>query len=137
MISRVVFDTNTVVSALLFAKGRLAWWRTHWRDGGCIPLTSKATAAELNRVLSYPKFRLSQEDRLELIADYLPYCELVEATTRYPAICRDIKDQLFLDMAHSAGAHFLVSGDQDLLVLAGQTSFLIETPEAYRGRFPA
>jgi putative PIN family toxin of toxin-antitoxin system len=131
----VVFDTNTVVSALLFANGRLAWLRTRWRDGSCIPLTSKAAAAELNRVLSYPKFQLSQEDRFELLADYLPYCELVEVATKCPVICRDIKDQHFLDLALSGGAHFLVSGDQDLLVLAGQTAFLIETPEAYRSRF--
>jgi len=132
---RVVFDTNAVVSALLFANGRLSWLRAHWSDGSCIPLTSKATASELHRVLSYPKFQLSQEDRLELLADYLPYCELVEVATGCPAICRDIKDQHFLDLALSGGARFLVSGDQDLLVLAGQTAFLIETPEAYRNRF--
>jgi putative PIN family toxin of toxin-antitoxin system len=131
----VVFDTNAVVSALLFANGRLAWLRGHWSDDSCIPLTSKATAAELNRVLSYPKFQLSQEDRFELLAEYLPYCEPVEVTTGCPAICKDIKDQIFLDLAHSGGAHVLVSGDQDLLVMAGQTAFLIETPEAYRSRF--
>lgn len=131
----MVFDTNTVVSTLLFANGRLAWLRGHWSDGGCIPLTSKAAMAELNRVLSYPKFQLSQEDRFELLADYLPCCELVEVVTRCPAICRDSKDQHFLDLALSGGAHFLVSGDQDLLVLAGQTAFLIETPETYRSRF--
>lgn len=132
---RVVFDTNAVVSALLFANGRLAWLRTHWRDGGCIPLTSRATAAELNRVLSYPKFQLSQEDRLELLAEYLLYCEPVEVSTSCPAICTDIKDQIFLDLAHSGGACVLVSGDRDLLVIASQTAFPIKTPEAYRSRF--
>jgi hypothetical protein len=35
------------------------------------------------------------------------------------------------------GASLLVSGDIDLLVMAGQTEFLIETPEAYRLRVEA
>lgn len=131
---RVVFDTNTVVSALLFSDGRLAWLRSHWREGGCMPLISRATAAELTRVLGCPKFRLSQEDRLELLADYLPFCETVEAVQGSPSICRDTNDQPFLDLAQTGGAKILVTGDSGLLALAGQASFLIETPEDYRQR---
>jgi len=56
---RVVFDTTTVLSALLFADGRLAWLRQHWREGGCVPLISRATAAELTRVFRYPVYGLS------------------------------------------------------------------------------
>lgn len=134
MSPRVVFDTTTVVSALLFANGRLAWLREHWREGGCVPLISRATAAELMRVLGYPKFRLSADDRRELLAEYLPCCEVIEATERCGLLCRDGNDQLFLDLAQSGGADVLVSGDQDLLALAGQTKFLIESPEAYRRR---
>jgi putative PIN family toxin of toxin-antitoxin system len=131
---RVVFDTNTVVSALLFANGRLAWLRSHWREGGCTPLISCATAAELHRVLGYPKFRLSPDDRLELLGDYLPFCETIELVARCPAVCRDKSDQPLLDLAQSGKADLLVTGDDDLLALAGQTAFLIETPEDYRRR---
>jgi putative toxin-antitoxin system toxin component, PIN family len=134
MSRRVVFDTTTVVSALLFANGRLAWLRQHWREEGCTPLLSRATAAELTRVLGYPKFRLSQDERRELLAEYLPYCEVIELTEKCDLICRDINDQPFLDLAQSGKADLLISGDQDLLVLASQTGFLIETPEAYRRR---
>jgi uncharacterized protein len=131
---RVVFDTTTVVSALFFRNGRLVWLRQHWRDGGCVSLISRATAAELTRVLGYPKFALSPEDRRELLAEYLPYCEVVEPTERCASVCRDANDQPFLDLAQSGRADVLVSGDQDLLALAGQTTFLIETSEAYRRR---
>lgn len=131
---RVVFDTTTVVSALLFRYGRLAWLREHWREAGCISLISRATATELTRVLCYPKFALSPEDRREVLAEYLPYCELIEPANRCALVCRDAKDQAFLDLAESGTADLLVSGDQDLLALAGQTAFLIETPEAYRRR---
>ena len=129
-----MFDTTTVVSALVFANRRLSWLLPHWQEGGCTPLISPATATELTRVLLYPKFRLSLDDRRELLAHYLPYCEIVEQVTRCPQICRDEKDQPFLDLAQSGRAELLVSGDNDLLALAGQTTFLIETPEVYRVR---
>jgi putative PIN family toxin of toxin-antitoxin system len=131
---RSVFDTTTVVSALLFKNGRLAWLRQHWTNGGCAPLICRATAEELTRVLGYPKFALSPDDRRELLAEYLPYCEVIVLQDRCAFVCRDANDQAFLDLAQSGKADFLVSGDQDLLVLAGKTRLLIETPETYRRR---
>lgn len=115
MSRRVVFDTTTIISALLFTNGRLTWLRQHWKEGACTPLVSRATASELTRVLGYPKFRLSEDDRRELIADYLPYCEIVDQIQACPHICRDEKDQPFLDLAQTGGASLLVSGDKDLL----------------------
>jgi uncharacterized protein len=132
--SRVVFDTGTVVSSLLFADGRLAWLRSHWYRGECIPLISTTTATELTRVLTYPKFRLSIDDRRELLADYLPFCAVITPTRKCKILCRHAKDQPFLDLAESGQAECLVTGDRDLLALAGETSFVIETPEAYRIR---
>lgn len=132
MTLRVVFDTNTVVSALLFREGRLAWLRLHWAEVGCVPLISRETAEEMTRVLGYPKFQLSIEDRRELLAEYLPYCEIVRDQDICPAVCRDAKDQMFLDLAQSGKADVLVSGDRDLLELAGKTVFRIEAPEVYR-----
>ncbi len=134
MSRRVVFDTTTVVSALLFVNDRLAWLRQHWRERGCVPLISRATAAELTRVLRYPKFGLSTDDARELLADYLPYCEVVEPAERCASLCRDADDQMFLDLAQSGRTDLLISGDQDLLTLAGETTFLIESPEEYRTR---
>ena len=134
MRSRVVFDTATVVPALVFADGRLAWLRSHWSGGDCVPLISSLTAAELTRVLAYSKFQLSIDDRRELLADYLLFCEVIPATRRCKILCRDAKDQPFLDLAESGKAECLVSGDRDLLVLAGKAPFVIETPEAYRVR---
>ncbi len=134
MTLRVVFDTTTVVSALLFANGRLAWLRRHWREGECVPLLSAVTAAELTRVLAYPKFQLAREEREELLADYVPHCRIVERVRACPQTCRDANDQPFLDLAESDGAEVLVSGDKDLLALEGKTGFAIETPEGYRRR---
>ena len=134
MTQRVVFDTTVVLSALAFQGGQLAWLRGHWRDGGCIPVVSRDTVAELVRILDYRKFRLTAERRHELLADYLPYCEIIDVARKCVIVCRDPKDQPFLDLAHSGKAESLVSGDRDLLALAGQTEFLIESPEEYRRR---
>ena len=97
-------------------------------------MISRATAAELTRVLAYPKFKLQSDSRLELLGDYLPYCETIERVEPCPIVCRDAKDQIFLDLAHCGGAEILVSGDQDLLVLADEPTFFIESSEAYRQR---
>ncbi len=131
---RVVFDTAAVISALLFPGGELSWLRQHWQQEACVPLLSRATAAELMRALSYPKFCLSPEERRELLADYLPWCMVVSVKSQSTMICRDPNDQMFLDLARSGKADVLVSGDKDLLALAGGAAFVIESPAAYRRR---
>ena len=130
--TRIVLDTSTVVSALCFRVGRLLWIKWHWQEGACRLLISQATAAELTMVLNYPKFHLPNDQQNELLAEYLPYCEIVEATRNCPVVCRDRKDQPFLDLAHSGRAEFLVTGDKDLLALAKKTKVAIQSPEEYR-----
>ncbi len=134
MTQRIVFDTSVVLSALVFQGGNLAWLRAHWVHGACIPLASRETVDELMSILQRRKFQLTAEERHEILADYLPFCEIVEPTKKCNVVCCDVKDQPFLDLAHSGKADSLVSGDRDLLVLAGQTKFLIETAEEYRRR---
>ena len=129
----VVLDTNLVLSALVFAGGRLALLRSAWQSSRCVPLVSKATASELMRVLAYPKFKLSAADRDELLADYLPYCHSVRIPARLPKLpqCRDANDQMFIELAAVGKADLLVTGDRDLLVLAPAFRRRIVTAEAF------
>lgn len=130
---RVVLDTNLVLSALVFANGRLAALRHAWQGGTCVPLVSKATTTELIRVLAYPKFKLSDEDQQELLADYLPWCTVVRIPNPPPITpnCRDPFDQPFLQLAIAGKADYLVSGDQDVLSLAGQCKCPIVTADQF------
>lgn len=130
---RVVLDTNLVLSALVFANGRLAPLRHAWLGGRCLPLVSKATTAELIRVLAYPKFKLSDEEQQELLADYLPWCATVRISNPPPATpsCRDPYDQPFLQLALAGKADFLVAGDNDLLSLHTQFACPIVTAEQF------
>ena len=129
----VVLDTSLVLSALVFANGRLAALRSAWHRGQCIPLLSPATASELMRVLNYPKFKLGAADREELLADYLPYCRSARIPARLPKLprCRDANDQMFIELAAAGKADFLVTGDKDLLVLAPEFRRPIVTAEVF------
>jgi len=133
---RAVVDTNVVVSALLFARGRVSWLRTALRSGKVVPVVSRATIQELVRVLKYPKFALSREDREELLADFLPFAEICPEpvpSLRYVE-CRDPDDKVFLELAIASGADVVVTGDADLLTLAGSAGVPILTPAEFRER---
>ena len=132
---RVVLDTNVLVSALLFPSGTVAWLRTAWQARAVVPLASRETTAELIRVLSYPKFQLTDEEREDMLADYLPWCETVRLSEPPGVpVCRDPFDRPFLELALGGHADALVTGDGDLLTLAPVFSVPILTPDELRGR---
>lgn len=130
---RAVVDTNLVVSALVFGKGRTVQLRTAWQGGRFRPLVSKCTAMELLRVLAYPKFELSEAEREDLLADYLPYCTTVKMPSKLPAVpeCRDPFDVPFLELALAGHADYLVTGDEDLICLAKDFPVAIVTADAF------
>jgi len=135
---RAVFDTNTIVSALLFSNGRLSWLRYHWAQQLSIPVVSQETVKELLRVLAYPKFKLTSEEQNELLADFLPFAQTINIDQNEKFSlpnCRDKFDQKFLILTHKADVDFLITGDKDLLVLDDQTEFEIITPGEFRQRF--
>ena len=112
-------DTNSIISALIFSRQKMVWLRQSWQSGAIIPLVSKETASELLKVLSYPKFKLTNRERLILLADFMPYVEtvtLLEVPPDLPVI-RDKADQIFITLAVFGNADALVTGDNDLLVL--------------------
>jgi putative PIN family toxin of toxin-antitoxin system len=134
---RIVLDTNVLLSALLFHGGSLSWLRAAWQSKAIRPLAGRDSTAELIRVLGYPKFHLADDEREDLLADYLPWCETV-TISRPPEIpnCRDPFDRAFLELALAADADALVSGDKDLLALASTFSVPILTPREFRDRLP-
>jgi len=136
---RVVIDTNVIVSALLFALGRVSWLRMAVGSRAIVPLVSRATVQELVRVLEYPNLELSREDREELLADFPPYAEVSPEPARNlgDVECRDPHDQVFLGLAIASGVDLLVTGDADLIALAGQVGVAIVTPAELRERVEA
>lgn len=121
-VPRVVLDTNVLLSALVFTGGVMARLRSLWTSERLRPYASKETIHELIRVLASNKFKLNASDQEGLLADYLPFAQLADTSAKVVQasvpICRDPKDQMFLNLAVSARVDYLVTGDQDLLVLS-------------------
>lgn len=120
--ARLVLDTSVVVSALVFGGGWGAQLRAAWQAGRFVPLASAGTTRELIRVLGYPKFKLSLAEQEELLADYLPWVEVVQVvrTPRSAPVCRDRFDQPCVDLALASRADALVAVDGDLLAMRGK-----------------
>jgi len=132
---RIVLDTNVLLSALLFHAGALSWLRLAWQSEAIHPLASHDTTTELIRVLSYPKFKLSSDEREDLLGDYLPWCETVTVPNKIKLPdCRDPFDRPFLALALTAKADALITGDKGLLALSHLFAVPILTPAALRDR---
>jgi len=133
-LQRVVFDTNVVVSAFLFRSGTLAWLREAIAKGAMIPLVSDETLAEVVRVLSYPRFALTAEDRDNIVVHYMEHAEAFRQPRTRAALpqCRDPHDQMFIRLAYAAKADAIVSGDDDLIVLAAASRIAILAPAAFQ-----
>jgi uncharacterized protein len=113
----VVLDTNILVSALLF-HGELSKIVNLWKNKSILPVFTKETFAEFREVLHYPKFSLREDEMRAILEDeVLPFFEAVEAEQQIERICRDSHDDKFIVCAMAAKADYVVSGDEDLLVL--------------------
>lgn len=113
-ITRVVLDTNVLVSALLF-RGEVSRLAELWKSGKIVSVVSPATFKEFKDVLAYPKFSLAESEIRTIIEDeVLPFFEVVDVHEEISGSCRDADDNKFLACAVSASADYIVSGDKDL-----------------------
>jgi putative PIN family toxin of toxin-antitoxin system len=87
---------------------------------------------ELDEVLRRPKFDayLPKELRLEFLAALVRECEEVTVAERM-TICRDPRDDKFLELAAAGRATHVVSGDADLLELHPFRTVRIVTPAEF------
>ena len=119
---RVVLDTNCLISALLFSRGRFAWLRDAWQSRRFVTLASHHTVSELMRVLAYPKFKLTRYEQETLLGELLPYVETVRIASNADGLpeIRDSDDIIFLVLAAVGLADALVTGDGDILAVREQ-----------------
>lgn len=128
---RYVFDTNTLVSALLFEQstpGRALYAAI---DTGRL-LLCQETSAELAEVLARPKLEryFEAEDRERFLTAVAREAVEMEITGAAQG-CRDPKDDKFLELASLGGAQCIVSGDRDLLVLQSFQGIPVLTPAQF------
>ncbi len=133
---RYVFDTNTLVSAALFASSVPRQAFDLARVTGVL-LSSAATIHELVTVLLRPKFDryLTRAKRERFLAGVSQQAQLVAVSGQVVA-CRDPKDDMFLDLAVHGAASAIITGDADLLVLHPFRDIPILTPQQFVQRNP-
>lgn len=125
---RVVADTNVIVSA--FAAGGNPKAILLMAAAGEFDLfASQAILEEVTRVLGGPKFRWPM-DRLMEALGALPARILDPGPPRL-SVVRDHDDNRILECAIAARAHYLVTGDRDLLILGRYFRTRILTPREF------
>ncbi|MEG3435618.1 putative toxin-antitoxin system toxin component, PIN family [Pannus brasiliensis CCIBt3594] len=114
---RFVFDVNVIVSALLFPRSNPRQALDIARYQGRILMTD-TIQEELITVLYRPKFDkyLTLDDRTVFLTELLPRVVWIESIEPIEE-CRDSKDNKYLELAVSGRAKYLITGDEDLLVL--------------------
>ncbi|MFM6455869.1 MAG: putative toxin-antitoxin system toxin component, PIN family [Planktothrix sp.] len=135
MTNRFVIDTNVLISALLF-QNSIPFRAITLAEKQGIILYSEASLNKLEQFLNRKKFKkyLSLEDRQVFLLKFISTSELVSITEKI-AVCRDEKDNKFLELAVSGNANVIVTGDLDLLVLNPFQAVEIVTPDIFIDRF--
>ncbi|MFZ5911835.1 MAG: putative toxin-antitoxin system toxin component, PIN family [Chloroflexota bacterium] len=128
---RVVFDTNVLISALLFESSMPAQAFFSAISKGKI-LISTALVNEVYRVLSRPKFDryINDVQREDFMLALVETGVLIDVTETLN-VCRDPKDNMVLELAVSGKADAIVTGDSDLLVLNPFQKIAILTPQTF------
>ena len=93
---------------------------------------STSVDAEIAEVLGRPKFaRVLSIERRELILNTIRRMAVWFVPSEPVTDCRDPKDDKYLELALAAGAAFIVSGDDDLIVLHPWRGVSIVRPADY------
>ena len=132
---RAVIDTNTLVSGLISPQGVPAQIIGHWQAGNFLLITSPTLLAELRRVLEYPRVaaRLgwSEPERARFLNSLTTLALVTPGSLQLPGVTRDPHDDAVVVCAVEGRAAFLVSGDQDLLVLRQYQGVRMVTPREF------
>src|SRR3989337_4538694 len=132
---RVVLDCNVLVSALLFDTSMPGKALLRAKSISSTLLISHHVFTELIEVLMRPKFDkyVSKEIRQLFFEELKILCTNVEITENIK-LCRDPKDDMYLELALSGKADCIITGDQDLLAINPFENIPIITPLEFLNR---
>ena len=132
--ARYVFDTNVLVSALIFKDSKPGHaFRYALRNGQV--LLSLPALEEIAEVMSREKFGryVTAEERDEFLQALVGRARFIEPAAQI-RICRDPEDDKFLELAISGAADHIISGDDDMLALSPFRGIEILTPDDFLSR---
>ena len=120
MLLKLVLDTNTLVSAFFWEGNEAELFRKIEQGKAKLYITGEILK-EVEQVIKRPKFNeVMKKANLtpdQIIQKIVSISHLVISPKLNIKVCRDEKDNKFLECATSAKTDYLISGDQDLLSL--------------------
>lgn len=131
---RAVFDTNVLVAAFL-TEGICSTLLLRARRGECELILSTDIIKEFERTLRR-KFLVSQSEMSnvrKVLAEAT--LDVFQKVNPIAPVCRDPDDDRILACAREAHADYIVTGDQDLLVLKRYGTTRIVTPRDFESLF--
>lgn len=126
-----ICDTNIFLSALLSKKSP-PFKSVDFVIDHAFFAFSRETMNELEEVLFRPKFdKFISREKREKFLQKIVGCSIFFEIYQMVDICRDPKDNKFLDVAIASYADYLITGDDDLLVLENIGNTSIITPRTF------
>lgn len=117
---RAVIDTNVIIRAAIRPHGSVGPVAQRLREGAYLLIISEILFDELIEKLREPrigrKYNLDQQAIQDFVGELAVSSELV-APTRIIYVCRDEDDNRVLEAAVTGRADYIVTTDEDLLVL--------------------
>lgn len=117
---KLVLDTNTIISAF-FWEGNEAELLRKIEQGKATLYLSEEILTEIEEVIKRQKFNAVMEKAgvtpNQVMQKITSLSHVVIASNMNVNLCRDKKDNKFLECAEKAKAVYIVSGDEDLLSL--------------------
>ncbi|MBM3182043.1 MAG: putative toxin-antitoxin system toxin component, PIN family [Chloroflexi bacterium] len=133
MTERVVFDTNAMISGLLW-KGKPYHCLLLARSRVIQAVYCNPMLAELTEKLR-GKFKYSENHIHAVVADIRRYAERVEIAGSLRVVQADPDDDKFVECAVAGQASFIISSDHHLLDLGEYQNIKIVSPEEFLSRF--
>ena len=128
MLLKLVLDTNTLVSAFFWEGNEAELFRKIEQGKANLYITIEILK-EVEEVIKRPKFnevmRKANLTPDQIMQKIVSFSHLVIAPKLNIKVCRDEKDNKFLECAESVKADYLVTGDDDLLSLKEYKGILI------------
>lgn len=132
---KAVLDTNVLVSGLVSQKSPPRQVLDAWLEGRYTLVLSLYLVDELAHVLTYPRIvelvRLTREELEAILAALLSQAELTPGELQLSGVTRDPKDDPVVACAVEGQADYIVSGDQDLLVMGEYEGVQVVTPRQF------
>ncbi len=131
---RVVLDTDVLASGIAYGNGIPARIVGAWEQGSIKVVLSRHILAELARILPRFDYKLhwKPSEYADLIDILTLRTELVEPEALRPDAVRDPGDLPVLGTLLASKADYLITGDDDLLSLAGQYPTIISPADFWR-----